>query len=252
MTTTVDTSIPPLRTRRGRGGPPLPAPALAWAALTVAATATHPGTRPGADAEATLALLREQPVTGGLSAVLLLASAVPLAVLAAAVHHRLGVLGARVAGPTIALVGGVLAASSLALSGVAGWTAAEVASSSTVAGAPVVSALTALAFGAGGPAFAVAFALFLAGIAVPALVLRLVPRGICVAGLVIAALGVVALLILLVPAVGPLLPVVRFGGLVWLVAMSVLLPTSRRRVVPPVPQAALGDAADPPSVTIDG
>jgi len=249
MTTTVDTSIPPLRTRRGRGGPPLPAPALAWAALTVAATATHPGTRPGADAEATLALLREQPVTGGLSAVLLLASAVPLAVLAAAVHHRLGVLGARVAGPTIALVGGVLAASSLALSGVAGWTAAEVASSSTVAVAPVVSALTALAFGAGGPAFAVAFALFLAGIAVPALVLRLVPRGICVAGLVIAALGVVALL---VPAAGPLLPVVRFGGLVWLVAMSVLLPTSRRRVVPPVPQAALGDAADPPSVTIDG
>ena len=75
-----------------------------------------------------------------------------------------------------------------------------------------------------------AFALLVLGIAVPALVLRLLPRWLGIAGLVIAAFGVVALVSLAVPVLGPALPVVRFGGLLWLVTASVLLPVRRSSV----------------------
>ena len=46
----------------------------------------------------------------------------------------------------------------------------------------------------------------------------------------LAGVAVVAVLSLAVPALSFLLPVVRFGGLVWLVWASAALPVSRRRV----------------------
>jgi hypothetical protein len=55
------------------------------------------------------------------------------------------------------------------------------------------------------------------------------PRAWAWAGLVIAALGMLSLLSLLTPALYPLLPVGRFGGLIWLVAASILLPHDRPR-----------------------
>ena len=162
MTVTIPRTPAP-RVHR-RGGPPLIAPALAWAAITVAATALYPGLRPGAPSSTTLDVLRTHPTQATLAGVLLLASAAPLAVWTAAVHHRLGVLGIRVAGPTIALVGGLLAAGALALSGLAGWATAAVA---PTAEPSTAAALTVLAFGAGGPGFALALALLVTGVAVP-------------------------------------------------------------------------------------
>ena len=67
---------------------------------------------------------------------------------------------------------------------------------------------------------------------VPVLLAGLVPRPLAVVGLVLAVLSVVALVSLVVPALGLLLPVVRFGGLIWLVWVSAVLPVSRRRVEP--------------------
>ena len=225
MTTTAPAPVTPAARRRG--GPPLIAPALAWAGLTVAAAILHPGTRPTALPATTLDVLRAHPVLGPLSGLVLLASAAPLAVWVAAAHHRLHVLGVRVAGPTIGLVGGLLAAGAVALSGLCGWAAASVA---PVADAPTVHALTVLAFAAGGPGFALGTALLVGGVAVPVLVLRLVPGGLAAAGLVVSALGVLAVGALLLPAFGPVLPVVRSGGLLWIVVLSVRLPVSRRRV----------------------
>jgi hypothetical protein len=88
--------------------------------------------------------------------------------------------------------------------------------------------LTTLSFATGAAGFVVPFGLLIAGIAVPSLILKLLPRGVAWAGLVIAALGMLATLTLLNPALDLLLPIGRFGGLIWLVVASVLLPTGRR------------------------
>jgi len=225
MTTTAPAGGP-ATTRRGTGGPPLWAPAVAYAALTVAGAATYTGVRPGAPASAVLAAQQAAPVLGSVSALVLFASAAPLAVWSAAVFHRLQVLGVRVAGPVIGLVGGVLAAAAIAASGLATATAVAVAPGGDTG---VAAALAQFAFLAGGPGFAVASALLLAGVAVPALILRLVPRWLAVAGIVLAGFGVLATLTVAVLAVAPVLPVVRFGGLLWLVAVSVALPRHRHR-----------------------
>lgn len=227
MVADVDTSSRTVRPRPRRQGPPLPLPALAWAGLTIAGAVLYPGTRPTDNAATTLVKLQAGPLVGPLSAMLLVASAAPLAVWAATAHQRLHTLGARVAGPTIGLVGAAMAAVALALSGLAAWTASGVAG---LGDAPLAHALTLLAFGAGGPVFALGFSLLIAGVAVPALILRLVPRGLAVAGLLVAGLGALAVLVLLVPGLAPILPVVRFGGLLWLVAISFVLPRSRSRV----------------------
>ncbi|GLZ54016.1 DUF4386 domain-containing protein [Actinomycetospora sp. NBRC 106378] len=213
-----------------RGGPPLLAPALAWAALTVAAGVLHPGTRPGADPTTTLAVLRDHPVALQLSALALLGSAAPFAVWVAAVHHRLHRLGLRVAGPTLGLAGGLLGAAVLAVSGAAQWAAGAAA---VPGGEAAVTGLDALSLALGGPAFVVMFGLLMAGCSVPTLLVGLVPRGLAWAGLVLAAVSVLAVLGLVVGPLQYLLPVVRFGGLVWLVWFSAVLPVSRRRVTEP-------------------
>jgi hypothetical protein len=87
-----------------------------------------------------------------------------------------------------------------------------------------------VSFAAGGPGFVVAFGLLIAGVSVPTLLGRIGPRPLAVAGLVLAGVAVVAVLSLVVTPLSFLLPVVRFGGLVWLVWTSAVLPVTRRRV----------------------
>ena len=160
-----------------------------------------------------------------LSAALLVMSAAPLAVFAAAVAHRLWSLGARVAGPVIGLAGGLLAPSALVLSGLAAWTAATAAQWGD--GAAVLTAST-LSFAAGGVGFALGSALLLAGVAVPAGLMGLLPRWLAVAGVVVAVLAALAPLALLTSALYALLPIARFGGMLWFVAAAVLLPRAVR------------------------
>ncbi|MET0190124.1 MAG: DUF4386 domain-containing protein [Pseudonocardia sediminis] len=221
MTTDTGTRV----THTRRGGPPLPVPITAYVVLAVAAAVTYVGSRPGAPPAAALAAVQGDPLLAQVSAVLLIGSSVPLAVWAASVTHRLESLGAHVAGPRIGLAGGVLAAGALLLSGLVGWVGAGAAQ---FGDATLVSALTSLAFALGGVGFALGSALLIAGIAVPALVLRLLPRPLAVTGLVIAVCGAVALLGLVVPPLQFLLPVVRFGGLIWFVVVSIVLPLPAR------------------------
>ncbi|MFD2466952.1 DUF4386 domain-containing protein [Amycolatopsis silviterrae] len=208
---------------RTQGGPPLLAPALVFGALTVAsAVLGAAGTRP----DSTAAEIAEY-IGGNRGVVQLLAFAVfgasiPLAVWAATAYRRQRRLGVAAPGAVIGLTGGVLSAAALAMSGLITWTAAQASDSPAVA-----RALTSLAFASGGPGFVVPLALLIAGIAVPALFLKLLPRWMPIVGLVVAAAAVLASLSLLTPALYPLIPVGRFGGLVWLIAASVLLPRDR-------------------------
>lgn len=218
----------PRTTRRpGRRGPPLPVPAISYAVLTVAVFITYPGPGPTTDAGRALTIAQGAPAQAAVWALLYAGSVIPLAVWAAAAVHRLQGLGARVAGAYIALAGGILASGALLGSALAGWTASQVAPDGD---AGVVHALSVLSFALGGVGFALGSGLLIAGVAVPSLILRLVPRPLAWAGLVLAALGGLSVLTLALPALSPMLPIVRFGGLLWFVAVGVLMPLDRRDV----------------------
>jgi hypothetical protein len=221
--------MPDATGRRGpQGGPPLLAPAAAYATLTIAAGIVGAsGPRPDASADAVLRYAQHH--TGQLHAlaVLVFGAALPLAIWTATVHRRLRRSGVAAPGVDIALAGGILAAGSLALSGLVTWVVADTAHS---LGPAVARALTHLSFGAGAGGFVEPFALLVTGVAVPSLLLGLTPRTLAWTGLAIAAVGMVSTLTLLTSALYPTLPIVRFGGLLWLLAVSVLLrPRAQRR-----------------------
>jgi hypothetical protein len=89
---------------------------------------------------------------------------------------------------------------------------------------PLVRALHDLAFVTGGTAHVVFLGLLIAGIAVPGLILGLLPRQVAWAGLVIAALGEISTASLIWAPLAVLLPIARFPGLIWLIIAGRLLP----------------------------
>ncbi len=151
-------------------------------------------------------------------------SAVPLGIYAATVHARQLRLGVRVPGPAIGLFGGVSAAIFLMLSGSVTWLLSrpEITTDATL-----IHALAFLAFITGGVGFVVGIGLLVAGLAVPALILRFVPRWLAWTGLVIAALSELSFLSMAIEPLQFLLPIGRFGGLLWLVVAGFLLPRTR-------------------------
>ncbi|MDT7798917.1 MAG: hypothetical protein QOI78_2350 [Actinomycetota bacterium] len=110
--------------------------------------------------------------------------------------------------PRLGFAGGLLASGSLLLSGLTTWTAAQ----DTAFARP----FTSLSFAAGAFGFAVPLALL---IAVLARTLEL-PRWLAITGYVIAALAALSAFGMLTSVLYPLIPVGRFGGLVWLVLVS--------------------------------
>jgi hypothetical protein len=152
-------------------------------------------------------------------------SSIPLAIYAATASARLRQLGITAPGATIALAGGLLASAGLALSSLTAWTLSrpEVTSDATL-----VRALYYLTYLTGGPWHVVTLGLLIAGMAVPGLIVGLIPRPVAWAGLVIAGIAELTTLVLIWPGLSPLLPVARLTGLVWLIVAGVLLPLRRR------------------------
>lgn len=216
--------------RRPQSGPPLLAPVLAFAVLTIGYVVANRSTpHPDASGADVLLYARTHGTAIKVGAFLLFSSAVPLAIAAAVLYRRLRALGITAPGSAITLVGGVLASAALTVSALFSWTGGRL---SADAGPALARALADLGYLAGGPAYAVAFALLIAGISVTGLLAGLLPRALSWTGLVLAAVGMVSSLSLLVSGFGYLLPVVRFGGLVWLVFAAAVLPltrTSRRQ-----------------------
>jgi hypothetical protein len=218
------------RSYRADAGPPLVVLAAVSTGLlmaglitsTVMAGETFPA--PFAPADVVEAYFRDRSAAVAVTAFFTFASGVPLAIYAATVSARLHNLGIRNPGATIALVGGVVAAAFLCLSGMLSWTLSR----PQTAGEPaVVHALQALTFMTGGPGHVVMLGLLVAGIAVPGLLAGLLPRSVALAGLAIAAVSELSALALLVDGAMPLVPIGRFGDLVWLIAVAVLLPRRR-------------------------
>ncbi|WP_207544438.1 hypothetical protein [Mycolicibacterium fortuitum] len=161
------------------------------------------------------------------SAVGTFAASVPLAIYAATASTRLRQLGVTAPGATIALAGGILASAALGLAGLICWTMSR---PEVVVADGLIRALYYLVFLTGGVGHIVALGLLLAGIAVPSLILGLLPRSLARAGLVIAALAEVATLVLIWPEAAVILPVARFTGFIWLIVAGALLPRRRSEV----------------------
>jgi hypothetical protein len=152
-------------------------------------------------------------------------SSIPLAIYAATASARLRQLGITAPGATIALAGGLLASAGLALSSLTAWTLSRPEVTSDPA---LVRALYYLTYLTGGPWHIVMLGLLIAGIAVPALIVGLLPRPVAWTGLVIAGIAELTTLVLIWPGLSPLLPVARFTGLVWLIVAGALLPLRRQ------------------------
>jgi hypothetical protein len=217
--------------RRPQAGPPLGVLAVMSLALLIAGlivSAALGGLVPSpfGSAVSIQHYFSTHPGAAKASGTLVFASSVPLAIYAATANARLRQLGVNAPGATIALAGGLLSAGALGLSGLLQWTLSRPA---VHADAALVRALHDLSFLTGGPAHVVALGLLIAGIAVPSLILGLLPRPLAWAGLVIAAIAELTTLVLIWPSLALLLPIARFPGLIWLAAAGFLLPQVRPR-----------------------
>jgi hypothetical protein len=209
---------------RPQSGPPLIAPALAFAGLTIAGiilAASAP--RPDASPADILAYTTGHYGQLRWAAFLSLGAAVPLAIWSAAIYRRLRALGVTAPGSAIALGGGLLASTFAAVTGLIGWAGAR----TTDAG--VAAALRDLSFASGGPGFVAFFGLLLAGVSVPMVVIG-IARPVGIAGLALAVVAELSTLVLLTMSLAVTLPIARFGGILWLIAVSLLLPPNRHRV----------------------
>jgi len=213
------------RPTTGQAGPPLLAPALAFAVLTVTAMLLGRGTAGPATAAAALAYYRTHTTIMRVDGLLEFAAAVPLAIWAAIVYQRLRTLVVNAPGPVIGLAGGLLAAASLSLSGLVEWVASHPADID----APLAGVLADLAFATGGPGHVVPLALLIAGVAVPVLLVRLTNAPLAWAGLVLAAIGMISTLTLVSLSTAVTVPITRLGAVAWIVAISAVLPRHRQR-----------------------
>ncbi len=147
-------------------------------------------------------------------------SAIPLGLFAVTVYGKLGYLGVKAGGPSIALRGGILTAAGMMESSLNG---CAMAYPGVAADAGVIRALYYIGFGLGGVGYSVPLGLLIAGISVPAGFARLLPRWVVWSGLALAVCGELCCLDLLFPKILFLIPLTRFPGFVWLIISGFML-----------------------------
>jgi hypothetical protein len=214
-------------------GAPLLPPVLAYAVVSILAAILPlaiAGRASWTSDQALLDVYRHHQNAVHLQALLTTSAAVPLAVLTAIFSHRIDQLGLTVPGRLIALAGGSIAATLLAISGLITLSAAASHASDDVA---LLRFAQHLAIALDGTGFAVFSGLLIAGISVTGLLGRLLPAPVAASGLVLAFICELAVLTTLTSDLDVLLPIARFGGIIWLVAAALTL-KSDSRPGPPV------------------
>jgi hypothetical protein len=151
-------------------------------------------------------------------------AAIPLGIFTATMASRLQFLGVRAAGAHIALFGGLMTTFNMAAAGLVLWVMAYPGIAQDTA---VLRALYYLMFSFGGVGFSVPLGLLIAGISIPAAVMKLLPRWLVVFGLALAVIGELSALSLVIPHALFLIPLTRFPGFVWLIAAGFALPKGR-------------------------
>ena len=193
------------------------------ASLVVVAAMTRGGHFPSPfePTAATNAFFAENRDAIRFGAFLQFGASVPLAIFAATASSRLRFLGIEAAGTLITLVGGTLASAMGAFSALAQWSLVQPDLGTEV------RALHLLAFSTGGPGYIVPFGLLVAGIAVTGGLSRKLPRWVMWSGLFVASVAELSSLSVAFAPAMYLLPIARFTGLVWLIVVAALLPSTR-------------------------
>jgi hypothetical protein len=220
-------------------GPHLGALALVFTILFCAGLypVTYFGGRPSfplpfAPPETVLAFLAQRHGAALFCAFLHFGSTIPLGIFTATIVGRLEFFGVRAAGAKIALFGGFATAMLTMGSSAVLWTMTLPV---VAQDGPLASALHFLNFALGGPGYSVPFALLMAGVSVPLLFRRLTPRWIPILGLVLAAIGVLSWFSFEFRPATALIPLTRFPGFIWMIAVGFALPS---RFAEPVSQQA--------------
>jgi hypothetical protein len=214
-------------------GPPLGMVAIAFMVLFCAGL--YPVTAfggkpyfpgPWESAQAIVSFFHLRATAAQLCAFLQFGSAVPLGVFTATIVSRLRFLGVQAAGAYIALFGGFGASFAIASSAIVIWTMSH---SGIAQDTTLTQALYFLGYGLGGPGYSVPLGLLMAGISVPLLLYRLVPRWITILGLALAVCGELSWLNFEFPSTVLLIPLTRFPGFVWMIAVGFALPATTKR-----------------------
>ena len=194
--------------------------ALAWLSHGTASSGVL-ALNPDGSADVARAYFAENPDAIRIGAFFFFASAIPLAIYTATIVNRLRFFGVRAAGLYIAMVGGLATSLALGAAALCLWILSVPEISSSL---PVTRALHFMTFLCGGPAFSAGFGLLVAGVSVTSYFARLLPRWLAWFGLLIAAAGELATLSLVALPMTLAIPITRFGGLIWLIAVGVCLP----------------------------
>jgi hypothetical protein len=176
--------------------------------------------------ETIAAFFLARPSAARICASLQFGAAIPLGIFTASVVSRLQFLGVRAAGTYIALFGGFATAMTMMAASVALWTMTQpgIAEERTL-----LHALYWLMQGLGGAGFSVPFGLLIAGVTVPAAIMKLIPKWLVIMGLGVAVCGELSWSYFMWPSTLPLVPLTRFPGFVWMIAVALALPTTRSR-----------------------
>ena len=148
-----------------------------------------------------------------------------LGLFTATVVSRLHFLGARAAGVYIALFAGFLVVFDGMAATMATWAMIH---PSVAPHSDVVIAFYYLAYGLGGPGFSIPMGLLIAGVSVTAAFMRVLPKWLILLGLILAVAGELSWLhLILYPKLLFLIPLTRFPGFIWIIAVGFLLPNRR-------------------------
>ena len=181
-----------------------------------------------------VAFFQARPSAALLCAFLQFGSAIPLGIFTASIVSRLEFFGVRAAGPRIALFGGFATVFMMMSNAAVLFAMAQPA---VFQSKNAILALYYLGFAMGGPAYSVSFGLLMAGISVPLLFRRLTPRWIPIFGLIVAAIGELSWLNFEFPQALPLVPLTRFPGFIWIIAVGFALRSSLPRPAGSAPAA---------------
>ena len=152
-------------------------------------------------------------------------AAIPLGIFAATMVSRLQFLGVRAAGAHIALFGGLMAAFDIAISALVLWVMAYPG----IAAGPALRGLYYIVFAIGGVGFSVPMGLLIAGLSIPAAMMRMLPKWLIVLGVALAVIGELSALSLVIPSALFLIPLTRFPSFIWLILAGFMLPKIRVR-----------------------
>ncbi|WP_260741409.1 hypothetical protein [Tunturiibacter lichenicola] len=168
---------------------------------------------------------RLRPGAALLCAFLQFGSAIPLGLFTATITSRLRFLGVKAAGAHIALFGGLTASAAIASSSLVLWAIAQPGISSDTT---LTAGLYYVMYALGGPGYSVPLGLLIAGVSVTCWFYKLLPRWICIFGLVLAVCGELSWLNLEFPKALFLIPLTRFPGFIWMIAAGFALPARTR------------------------